>query len=314
MKPFTYLSRQRFVNVDLLIYLCAVGLMIAIFIELPQFRTVQNLSNLLLRTIPLLCVALGQMILLLIGGIDLSVGATLSLATAIASHLMVHSIPLAILSILMAGMLIGLINGLGATKMNINPFIMTLGTLSVINGVTLYIRPRPGGYIPGAYVNAVLARWGSVPIVPLLIFCLILIVGFVLLYKTTYGRHLYAIGGNEEAARLAGINVAAHKILAYVICGLFASLAGLYMTARITSGDPAVGGAFLLDSIGAVVMGGTSLAGGRGALGGTLFGVIVFSTLSNVFNLLNINIYWQYVFKGLIVISVVGISWARERR
>ncbi len=309
MKLLSRLSRRRFVGFFLLL-----GLMITLSIELPQFYAAQNLSNLLLRAVPLLCVALGQMIVILIAGIDLSVGATLSLATAIASHLMVRSIPLAILSILAAGMFIGLINGLGAVKAKINPFVMTFGTSSVLNGVTLYIRPSPGGYIPRVYVNTILAYWGSVPVGPLFILCLVLIVGFWLLYKTTYGRHLYAVGGNEEAARLAGINVAVCKILAYIVCGLFASLAGLYMTARIASGDPAVGGTFVLDSIGAVAVGGTALTGGRGTLWGTLFGVIIFSVLSNIFNLLNVNIYWQYVFKGLIVIGVVGFSQLKERK
>lgn len=296
-------------------YSLAVGLfLIVLFVALPQFYTAQNMSNLLLRAIPLLSVSVGQMVVLLIGGIDLSVGAVLSLATAIASSLMVHGIGLACLAVIVIGGLVGLVNGLGTTKVNINPFIMTLGTMYVVNGVALYLRPRPGGFVPRVYVDFILAHWGSVPVAPLFIFFSILAIGFLLLSKTTFGRHLYAIGGNEDAARLMGINVGLHKILAYVISGLFASLAGLYTTARIACGDATVGGPFLLDSIGAVVIGGTSLTGGRGALSGTLLGVLIFSTLSNVFNLLNVNIYWQYVFKGLIVISVVAISWAWERR
>jgi len=297
-----------------LIYSSALALLLAVLsVALPRLYTGQNMSNLLLRTIPLLSVSVGQMVVLLIGGIDLSVGAVLALATAVASSLMVHGIGLACFAVVVLGGLVGLINGLGTTKANINPFVMTLGTMSIANGVALYVRPRPGGYVPRAFVDSVLAYWGPVPIVPLLILFWILAAGFLLLSKTTFGRRLYAIGGNEEAARLMGVNVDLHKILAYVICGFFASLAGLYMTARIACGDPAVGGAFLLDSIGAVVIGGTSLTGGRGTLSGTLLGVLIFSTLSNVLNLLNVNIYWQYVFRGLIVISVVAVSWARER-
>ena len=191
---------------------------------------------------------------------------------------------------------------------------MTMAMGAIVNGVTLYIRPRAGGYIPKCFSKTVLAQWGVVPLVPLAIFILVIIAGYILLQRTIYGRHLYATGGNEEAAKLAGIKTDVTTILAYMISTVLASMAGLYMCARIESGDPFIGASYVLDSIGAVVIGGTALTGGQGTLWGTLFGVIVFGIMGNVFNFIGVSINWQYVLRGLIVIGVVGVAsaWGRE--
>ena len=312
MKRIT--SLLDFANPLVILYLVMAALFIVLIVAVPTFRTMQNVNNLFCRNVPLLCVCLGQMIVMLAAGIDLTVGPVLALATAIASELMGQSVPLGIVAILLAGALVGVINGLGVTKARINPFVMTMAMGAIVNGATLYIRPRAGGYIPKGFSKALLAHWGVVPLVPLGIFILVIIACHILLYRTIYGRHLYATGGNEEAARLAGIKTDVTTILAYMISTVLASMAGLYMCARIESGDPFIGASYVLDSIGAVVIGGTALTGGQGTLWGTLFGVIVFGILGNVFNFLGVSINWQYVLRGLIVIGVVGVAsaWGRE--
>ena len=302
------IPNRKLLNPTSILYLVMGVLFIVLIVTVPNYRTMQNASNLFLRNVPLLCVCLGQMIVMVAAGIDLTVGPVLALATAIASELMGLSIGLTVVVVLLAGAMVGVINGLGVTKAKINPFVMTMAMGAIVNGVTLYIRPRAGGYIPKCFSKAVLAQWEAVPVVPIGIFVVIIIAGYILLQKTIYGRHLYATGGNEEAAKLAGIKTHVTTILAYVICAVLASLAGLYMCARIESGDPFIGGAYVLDSIGAVVIGGTALTGGQGTLWGTLFGVIVFGMLGSVFNFLGVSMNWQYVLRGLIVIGVVGLA------
>jgi len=297
---------------ELVLYLALLVLIITLFIALPRFGTVQNISNILVRTVPLFAVSAGQTFVILAAGIDLSVGSVLALSTAIASIVMPRSIIGAIILIFVSGALIGSLNGLGVTKLNINPFVMTLGTMSIVGGLTLYIRPRPGGYIPREYVNTILARIGPIPLAPLLLLLVTIAAGVSILRKTRFGRYIYAVGGNEEAARLAGINTDLVKIGTYTASGLFAAFAGLYMTARIGCGDPFVGTPYLLDSIAVVVVGGASLAGGRGTMEGTIAGAIILGMLGNIFNLMDVDIYWQYVFRGIIVVGVAALSYLRE--
>ncbi|MCK9482232.1 MAG: ABC transporter permease [Bacteroidia bacterium] len=276
--------------------------------RIPSFLKPQNLSNLILRGVPLLALAIGQMLVLLTGSIDLSVGALLSVSTAIASVTMQHSVGLGILASCGFAIVLGLGNGLAVTKLKINPFLVTLGTTAIINGIALYIRPYPGGIIPLYYSEFILLKVGVIPVVPIILFLIIAILGIFLLRKTLYGRHLYAVGGNSEAARLAGLNVDRIIIIAYMLSGLFAAIGGLYMSARIGCGDPTVGKPFQMESITAAVLGGTALTGGKGKMRGTILGVILVILLGNIFNLLNFNIYWQQVSRGIILLIVVAIS------
>ncbi len=285
-----------------------------LIIALPQFMTVRNLSNILLRAVPLLAVSLGQTMVLLGAGIDLSVGAVVALSTTVASVSLSESIPGGILLVLASGMMVGLINGWGVTLLNINPFLMTLGTTIITGGIALYIRPYPGGTIPMAYVDFVLAKMGVFPVIPFLLFIAIILMGLMILRKSRFGRHLYAVGGNLDAARLAGINTKSVLIGTYIVSGFFAAFAGLYMTARICCGDPGVGTTYQMDSIAAAVLGGAALTGGRGGMGGTVIGVILLAMLGNIFNLMNFNIYWQNILRGVILIIVVSFSQLRLRK
>jgi ribose transport system permease protein len=296
------------------LYVGVVLMIIILMVALPQFRTPRNLSNILLRAVPLLAVSTGQTIVLLGAGIDLSVGAVLALSTTIASVSLSVNSGGGVILVLVCGMLVGVVNGLGVTRLKINPFIMTIGTTIITGGIALYIRPYPGGVIPLEYVNFVLARIGVFPLTPFILFVFIFVIGLVGLRKSRFGRHLYAVGGNLDAARLAGINTNLVLIGSYVASGFFAALAGLYMTARIACGDPAVGGPYQMESIAAAVVGGTALTGGRGGMGGTLIGVILLAMLGNIFNLMNINIYWQNVLRGVILVGVVTFSQLRVRK
>jgi ribose/xylose/arabinose/galactoside ABC-type transport system permease subunit len=290
------------------------GLIILLMIVNPQFRSPRNLSNILLRALPLLAVSLGQTMVLLGAGIDLSVGAIIALSTTVASVSLESNLFAGILLVFASGMFVGLINGLGVTFLRINPFLMTLGTTIITAGTALYIRPYPGGMIPMSYVNFVLARIGVFPLTPFCLFVFLILFGIIIMRRSRFGRHLYAVGGNKDAARLAGIS--SHRVLigTYVFSGFFAAFAGLYMTARICCGDPGVGASYQMDSIAAAVLGGTALTGGRGSMGGTVIGVIILAMLGNIFNLLNFNIYWQNILRGLILIVVVASSQMRVRK
>jgi ribose transport system permease protein len=296
------------------LYLGLLFIIIGLILFLPQFRTPNNLSNLLLRSIPLLAVAAGQTFVLIGAGIDLSVGAVLSLATCVASVTLERNLILGVVLVLASGMAVGLANGLGVTKLRINPFLMTMGTMIIVNGISLLIRPYPGGAIPPKFVDFMLASVGPFPVVSFMFFVIIAALGVVVLRKSRFGRHLYATGGNLEAAKLAGIRNDGVLIASYVICGFAAAFAGLYTTARITSGDPATGAPFQMQSITAAVLGGTVLTGGRGGIIGTVIGVLILVMLGNVFNLLDINLFWQQVLRGVILILVVGFSQYRALR
>lgn len=298
-----------------LLYLFVLLSIIALFAGLQTFRSPRNLTNLVLRSVPLLAVSLGQTIVLITAGIDLSVGAVLALTTTIASVTMRTSILGGTLLALGAGAVVGLVNGLAVIKLRVNPFLVTLSTTIIVGGIALFIRPYPGGHIPTRYLNFVMATVGIVPIMPLLFFIVLVAIGSILLRQSVFGRHLYAVGGNREAARLAGINTTVMVVAAYMWSSVFATLGGLYMTARISSGDPAVGAPFQMESITAAVIGGAALTGGRGGAIGTMFGVVLVVLIGNVFNLLGIDIYWQQVIRGLILLSVVGFSqFSIERR
>ncbi len=289
-------------------YLGISALIIIIFILIPGFRTSGNISNLICRSVPLLSVSIGQTLVLLTAGIDLSVSSVLSLSTAIASTFMQYSIGLGALISVSAGLSAGLVNGLAVTKLKVNPFLVTLSTNIIIGGISLYIRPYPGGIIPIEFVNFITYKIGPIPSTAVILFAVITILSIVILRKTVFGRHLYAIGGNFEAARLAGINADRIMISAYILSGFFASLSGLYMAARMSCGDPSVGNPFQMESITAAVLGGTALTGGKGGAAGTVLGVILVVMLGNIFNLLNFNIFWQQVIRGIILLLVVGYS------
>ena len=280
----------------------------------PYFLTTRNMANLAIQVAPLLIVALGQFAVILLGGIDLSAGPTISLVTTIASFLLVPEPPFGyaagIAACLATGVVIGLVNGGLVRFLRLPDLIATLATFSVVAGLALLGRPAPGGLLSGDFANAMVVRVGNVPVafavavVAALLFELILLRGRA-------GTRLYAVGSSEEAAYVAGIAVGRVRFAAYVLCGLLAAAAGLLVAARIGSGDPQAGTNFTLLSVTAVVLGGTSILGGRGTAIGVTAAAILIMLIQNAMNQLHVSAYWQYVLTG--ALTLVAVAMYAER-
>jgi ribose transport system permease protein len=299
------------------VYVILVLLLIVTSILSPTFRSIDNMTNVVSQVAPLAIVAIGQTIVLLLAGIDLSVGSIISLSTVIMA-LLSASGPFglvgSILLCLLAGALIGLANGIGVVKFNIPPLIMTLSTMAIVKGIALYLLPAPGGMVSIEFMEFMTSSWGIFSTMGFIII-LLYVVFFAFLTSTRTGRYIYAAGGEEGSAKKSGIPVEKVKVLGYILSGVLASVAGIVLSARIFSGDPVVGDAYSLDSIAAVVVGGTSLFGGIGGVLGTLAGAFLISMTNNVLNMLNIFAYFQYIIKGLIlVLALVLFQLRRGRR
>lgn len=272
-----------------------------------RFLTVNNLLNVTRQVSINAIISVGMTLVILTGGIDLSVGSIVAMSGSITAGLMAsgQGIVPSVAAGLVIGGVLGLINGLLITKGKIQPFIATMGMMTVARGYTLvYTEGRPitglledfrwlgGGYIAG------------IP-VPVIIMALIFIIAYVFLKKNQLGRYIYAIGGNEEAARLSGIGTKKILVTVYTLSGLMAGLSGIILTSRLNSAQPTAGMGFELDAIAAVVLGGTSLAGGVGTIGGTLVGAMVIGVLDNGLNLLNVSSFYQQVAKGAVILLAV---------
>lgn len=284
-------------------------------IKTEYFLTSRNLSALGIQLLPLAIVALGQTATLLVGGIDLSVGPLMSLATALASFWLASSagvsLALGTVGILSVGLLVGLINGLLCYVAKLPDLIATLATYSVILGTTLLIRPSPGGLVSTAYVNALTATIHFVP-VGLLVVLALFVIAELLLQRGKAGRWLLAVGSNAEAAYIAGIPISVVKISVYAISGVLASVAGLVLAARIGSGDPQAGSTFTLASVTAAVVGGTSIFGGRGSFLGSFVGALLLIELQNALAQLHVSAYWQYVWIGILTLASVVLYSLRR--
>jgi ribose/xylose/arabinose/galactoside ABC-type transport system permease subunit len=277
----------------------------------PYFLTQRNITNVLLQTAMLGAVAAGMTFVILTAGIDLSVGTVLSLCSVVAALLFSdgQGYPLAIvlLATLALGALIGAINAAIVIWRGVAPFIVTLGMMAIASGAALTVsNGRPIGGITDTYAWLGAGFIGPMP-VPVGIMLVIFALGGLVLQFTPYGRQVYAVGGNEEAARLSGISVNRVKLVTYVISGLSAALGGIIFSARVTVGDPWAGRGVELDAIAAVVIGGTSLFGGVGTMWGTLLGALIISMINNLLNLLNVSPYMQGIAKGLIILIAIAI-------
>ena len=296
----------------------------------PAFLTRYNILNVLSTASINGIMACGMTFVIISGGIDLSVGSVLALGGAIAAgllgstytsaplaRLLTLPVPLAIIGGIFFCSLTGLINGLVITKFRVPPFVATLGMMGTARGLTyLYT----GGFPITFPTEIPVFRWigsgfiGPSP-TPVVIFLLIVIVCWWLLNFTVYGRYLYAIGGNEEVVQLSGINIHLIKIITYVFLGALAGLSGIILTTRINAASPEAGLGYELDIITAVVIGGTSLAGGRGTILGTVIGIFIMVVLANGLNLLGVLTYHQYLAKGIVlIIAVVLDSYRRKRQ
>lgn len=283
----------------------------------PVFLTSSNLLNVTRQISFRGIAAIGMMFVILTGGIDLSIGSTVQLVNVICPLLMVKqgvSMGMSVAACFAVALLIGLINGLLVAKVKIPPMIVTMASMNAVNGAAFLIS---GGQPVFGFDDkfAVLGQGylGVVPI-PTIIMFVVFIIGAFILNKTTYGRNLYAIGGNEEAARLSGVNVDNVKIAAYVADSLFACAAGILMLSRLMSGTPNTGKGFEFEVITAVVLGGVSVSGGSGRVFSVVFGVLIIGILNNGLTLLGLNTYWQLVFNGLVLVIAVTMDYASKRR
>ena len=289
---------QRF---GLLIVFLLLATVLSIVSE--RFHTVPNITN-IFRTASINgVISVGMTMVILTGGIDLSVGSILALSAAIGASLMKQGMPfgLAIAVSLIVGSVLGMINGLIITRGKIPPFIATLGMLTVARGLTLmYTQGQPVTELPEGFRFLGAGEIFSIPM-PIIIAGLTFLIGYIVLTRTKFGEYIYLLGDNTTAARLAGIPTIRSTVAVYMISGFLAALAGLILVARLDSAQPTLGGGYEFNAIAAVVVGGTSFAGGEGTLLGTLLGALLIETLNNGMNLMNVSSLWEQVVKGIVI-------------
>ena len=288
-----------------------------LFTSLNQyFFTWNNWLNLLRQSSINGILAIGVTFVILTKGIDLSVGSIMALAGMVAASLVTTGnespILFAIVAALGTGAVLGLANGALIARVNVPPFVATLGMLSMARGLTLIFSDGR----PIANLSAPMKWIGSGNVlgmpVPVLIFFAVFVIGWVTLSRTTFGRYIYAVGGNEKAARTSGISTRTITASTYVISVLLSGLCGLVLTSRITAVLPQAGIGYELDAIAAVVIGGTSLSGGRGSLVGTLFGALIIGTINNGMDLMGVSSYYQQLLKGAIIVLAVIADQIRK--
>jgi ribose transport system permease protein len=302
-------------------------MVVALSLMSDRFLTLLNGRNILLQISVNLCISIGMTLVILTGGIDLSVGAVLAFAGAFAAGLLKNGITLvhfgvvvqftpfgAICAGILAGLGLGLINGVAITKFRLPPFVATLGMLSIARGLTLLwtggfpvtnLGPAFGFIGAGFWLGIPMAVWISAALV---------VVFYVVLQRTRLGRYIYAVGGNEKAAEFSGININRIKLWVYALAGALAASGGLIVTARLDAADPKAGFGYELDSIAAVIIGGTSLSGGQGNIFGTVLGCLIIGVLNNGLFLLDISPFWQKFVKGVVILAAVAVDKMGARR
>ncbi len=319
-EPVKLFSRQWFTGVALRYSMVIVVLLVIAYFSYrsARFSTPENLITILVAAAPFALIALGQTLVILTGGIDLSVGSVIAvsaMAGAATAKANPGQVWLTVLVAMAVGLAVGSINGVLVSRLSVPPFIATLGTLTAGSGMAYVI----GG---GAPINGLPAEFGSIAntkILGLQIPVLLMIAGIialaVVMKRTTYGMRVYAVGGNRNAAEIAGINTKNVLFSVYAISGLLAGISGVMLASRVISGPPNLGQGYELDAIAAVVIGGASLMGGRGTVWGTALGLFMIMTLNNGLDILVVPAYWQDVIKGVLIVAAVAVDvWSSRRR
>ena len=282
----------------------------------PQFLTLSNWTIIITQVSINALLAFGVTFVIITGGIDLSLGSIVAVAgvtSAMLAHPDSYPVLIPISMGLLAGLLLGAFNGFIITKSKIAPFIVTLGTMTIGRGLALILSDgRPVSNLSDSFNYLGSGTILGIPIL-ILIFILVFALCTIILNKTVLGRYIYAVGGNEQAARASGINIDRVKLSVYSISGLLAGLAGILLASRITTGQPNAGAGFELDAIAAVVIGGTSTTGGRGSMTGTLIGVLLIGVINNGLDLLNVTSYYQQVVMGIIIIGAVVLDSLNQK-
>ena len=289
-------------------------LLIALSLSSPYFASLNNFLNILVAVSTIGIIAVAMTMVIVAGGIDLSVGSVVALSGVAVAQLSHHySIEMCVLAALLIGALVGAFNGVAVTRIGINPLIATLGTLSIARGLsfvfsgglTQTIDSESFGFLGRGFVL-------GVPFQVIVMAILFVIAAFVM-RATVFGRSIYAIGGNAQASRLAGLPVQNLQVAVYLLSGLGAALGGVFLASQLGAGAPAAAEGIELSVIAAVILGGSSLSGGKGTIGGTLLGVLILGTLNNGLTLLNVSSYYQEIARGVVLLLAVGLDQVRLR-
>lgn len=305
-------------NMGILIAFAVLYLFLAVNpVTHDAFLTRQNMFNVIRQLSTNLYLACGMTMVIILGGIDLSVGSIIALSGCVAAAGVARyglSIPVALIIGILIGVIFGMANGFVISKTTIPPFIVTLATMNIARGFA-YV------YTGGSPVRVVTKAWqfigaGYVGIfpTPVILLIIILIVTGLLMNNTRFGRHIYAVGGNVQAAHFSGISVKKVKFRVYTYSGLMAGIAGIVLASRMYSGQPTAGEGAEMDAIAAVVVGGTSMSGGSGKIGGTIIGALIIGFLNNGLNLMNVSSFWQYVVKGCVILLAVFVDFVRSKK
>ena len=319
--PHQFIAIKRKIGTLLLeygIYVAFFVLCVVLAFASPYFLMPKNLINVLRQISINGLLSIGMTFVILTGGIDLSVGSILAFGGIVGASLVSPSMgttyptPVAIGVGLLGGTALGAISGFFIAKWRMSAFVVTLGMLSVARGLTyIYSDGMPVPKLGESFLYIGQGRIVGVPL-PVIIFAIVFILSWIVLYKTRFGRYVYAVGGNEKSARISGVNTRLVVFVVYAISGFLAALGGLTLSARTSAGLPQAGVAYELDAIAAVVIGGTSLSGGQGSLIGTLFGALIIGVINNGLDLLGVSSYYQQVIKGAIIVGAVLLDSLRK--
>lgn len=288
-----------------LIVLCLIVSIIA-----PRFLTLGNITNVLTQVSVNAIIALGMTFVILTGGIDLSVGSTVAITGAVAAYMVKGNVNVlvAVILAIIIGAAIGYLNGFIVARGKIQAFIATLATMTIFRGVTyVFTNGNPISGLGNSFMVIGNKKLAGLPL-PVIFMILVFIIAAYVITQTRFGRYVYAIGGNEDSARLSGISTSKIKNLVYMISGITAAISGIIVTSRIGSASPNSGTGFELDAIAAVVLGGTSLAGGEGQILGTIIGAVIIGVLNNALNLLNVSPFYQSIVKGAVILLAVLVD------
>jgi ribose/xylose/arabinose/galactoside ABC-type transport system permease subunit len=281
----------------------------------PPFRTLSNTENILQQISVNGIMAVGMTLVIITAGIDLSVGSVLALSAVVATsfaHPGAHRLMVPVFMGVLVGLACGTVNGILIAKKRLAPFIVTLGMMTAARGLALvYNSGRPVINLSDSYNEIGGGGIGNIPF-SALIFLGVILLGIFILHYTRFGRYVYAVGGNELAAKVSGVNTDRILIGVYAFTGALAGVAGIVLSSRVMSGSPATGAGYELDAIAAVVIGGTSLSGGIGSMAGTIVGVLIIGVMNNGLDLLDVSSYWQQIVKGVIIVLAVLLDKKSE--
>ena len=305
-------------NIGIIIALFAMCIFFFFFSTMTTtFLTPSNVFNILRQNASNLFLATGMTMVIILGGIELSVGSVIALSGCVAAGCVVNlGLPEAVgfLAAILVGAIVGMFNGLVICKTDIPPFIVTLASMNIAKGIALvYTQGAPIRCMTDAFKFPGAGYVGPVP-TPVILMLIVFVIAALMINRTQLGRHIYAVGGNAQAAKFSGINVSKVKFIVYTYTGIMAGIAGVVVASRLYSGQPTAGDGAEMDAIAAVVVGGTSMSGGSGRIGGTLIGVLIIGVLNNGLNLMGVDSNWQYIVKGLVILLAVYVDFIRNKK